>query len=114
MNKHLLETRVRSLKHYNSELQKLSNTKKVVEEVKRELLQSFAEFLPFQEGDLLINGDQIIKLGALKHINEDDADEQGFHFYMELFLPAQYGGFQVSPNTQSFTLKEFSEFKKIN
>lgn len=62
MNKHLLQTRLRSLAHYGDEILKLTQAIKATEATREEILQSLKEFWPFAEGDIIVCKGQIISV----------------------------------------------------
>lgn len=62
MNKHLLDTRMRSITHYNGELAKLRDALTVTELTKKDIIDSLKEFFPFENGDILMKGSNLYQV----------------------------------------------------
>ena len=85
MNKHLLEQRLRSLNHYDSEIKKLEATIETVKSTRRELQSSLIEFFPFQVGDVIIQIDSKTVFKINKIQSSDYYPEYGgLRFHVEI------------------------------
>ncbi len=69
-NKHLLDTKLKSLVHYNSEIKRFEEAIEVTKSTKSDILQSLVEFFPFENGDLLQNGENIYLVKLNNDIGE--------------------------------------------
>lgn len=112
MNKHLLETRLRSIKHYREEIQRLENAIKVNRETINEIEKSLVEFFPFKSGDIIYRqkSNRMLKVSSVKY-----AQVSGDSFSMVVSVHYQDSryGFLNSTSTESYTIDIWNEFKKI-
>ena len=53
MNKHLLETKIKSIAHYNSEIIKLDEAMKVTRSTINDIVSSLSEYITWEHGDIL-------------------------------------------------------------
>lgn len=117
MNKHLFETKLKSIEHYNSEEEKLKEALKITCSVRNELVQSLLEFFPFSEGDILFNGGRVITILKINHVNyypkRDDIS-----FNLDISAPSRNGYLsgsnEVKNSSESMRIGEFAQWKKIN
>lgn len=111
-NKHLFETKVRSIKHYTEEIKRLKEAVKINEEVRAETEKSLIEFFPFQKGDVLFKGNKMIK------INRVDSAYLGGD--QEVIYKVYYhnqdirDGFEETTDYGNWPLSTWNGFKKIN
>lgn len=62
INKHLLQTRLKSVAHYNAEIDALNLATTATEETRLSVLNSIAEFFPYKAGDVLVLDKNIIRV----------------------------------------------------
>lgn len=116
MNKHLLDQKLRSIEHYNSELKKLSEAMGVVKDVKNEIIASLAEFFPFESGDTILFTDwdaRMVKIEKFSHVSESTSNAEGFVFVVNVFEQDYKIGFKTSSLTESYSLSKINSAKKI-
>lgn len=112
MNKHLLETRIKSIKHYQSEIQRLQEAIKVNKETIYEIEKSLTEFFPFKKGDIIYrNSDK--RMFKIVSVREASIRENNFDIIVEVHYQDGRYGFLNSTTTVSYTLDQWNEFKKI-
>ena len=112
MNKHVLETRIKSIRHYKSEIERLREAIKVNESVIADIENSLLEFSSFKEGDILFKGEKIIKVTKIdKAIS--DSSEEGFKIRIEYRMQSREYGFGNS-SYDTLHLSEWNKWKKIN
>jgi hypothetical protein len=116
-NKHLLDTKLKSIAHYNSELQRLTEAANVTNSTKGELLKSLAEFFPFEDGDILLKDGRIyrVSIGAALPLTVDE-DSSGPIFRVWLFDPDTRGskGWVKNGSFPSYIrISDFDKYKVI-
>lgn len=113
MNKHLLQTRLKSITHYSEELKKLSEAHRVVTSTREELKDSLKEFFPFKDGDVIVQKGKMRKILSLKII-EGYADPAFRYLYMVPY--ENYGDVQWKKSDYMGELKvsEFDNWKLID
>ena len=111
-NKHLLETKLKSVHHYASEIKRLQDAISVNEEVRSEILDSIKEFFPFDVDDILFKSDKIIKILNVNEVRICQRHE-GVEFHVEYLLQDKSYGFSMKSHSR-YTITEWNEWKKIN
>jgi hypothetical protein len=112
MNKHLLKTRLASIAHYNTELEKLSAAKEATSNTRKELIRSLAEFCPFRKGHVLISGTQIRLVEKVGAISESYNKPNEFSYVLEVSFPN--GDSWRSGNNLYIPFSEVDEWKIVN
>ena len=112
MNKHLLETRIKSIKHYQSEIQRLQEAIKVNKETIDEIEKSLTEFFPFKKGDIIYNN-RDNRMHKIASVREARIRENNFDIIAEVHYQDDRYGFQNSTTTACYSLDKWNEFKKI-
>lgn len=110
MNKHLLETRLRSIKHYKEELNKLNEALKITEQTREDLLKSLEEFFPWYPGDVLMRSETVFKLVKLNDVRE--YGDINFSVTMR-YADGEHGGYGKEKNA-CFSMEDIFEWKKLN
>ncbi len=113
MNKHLLETKLKSIAHYKFEIEKLEKAVKVNESVLHEVTQSLVEFFPFKVDDVIFRRDKMIKIVEIEHVYLSD-DEDLFEIKVKYNPQSNGYGFSGQINYDRYPLRVWQEFKKIN
>lgn len=112
MNKHLLETKLRSIQHYLSEIEKLRKAIEVNEEVIKEIENSLAEFFPFSSGDIIFSETRK-RMYVMAKIKNIVARNQGVFVTLEVFTQVNGSGFSNHLSSPVDSLEEWNKFKKI-
>ena len=108
MNEKLFKTKMNSVLHYQEEIKKLSDAIKVTESTLKDLTDSFIEFIPYKEGDILINKNKVMKVVGVKGINRYS---DGLYVQVYVKYPDTYGGYTNKENTESINLNELDKVK---
>lgn len=110
MNKSLFDTRVKSIAHYKKQINDIEDSLKENRDVLKDLISSLVEFFPFEAGDILINGTDIILVDMIKKSNEE-------HVSIEVKLPDGKGGWSIpsyfSYRERNIKYADFGLWKKI-
>lgn len=112
MNKHLLETRLKSIKHYKEEINRLHAAILVNKETINEIEKTLVEFFPFESGDIIYrNRDKrMLKIASVKHAQVID---NSFSIVAEVHYQDDKYGFMSGKSNDGYTLEQWNEFKKI-
>lgn len=112
MNKHLLETRLRSIKHYKEEIQRLENAIKVNKETIDDIEKSLVEFFPFKSGDIIYRqkSNRMFKIASVKYAQ---VSGDSFSIVANVHYQDSRYGFLNSTSTECYTIDIWNEFKKI-
>lgn len=112
MNKHLLETRLKSIKHYKEEIDRLNAAILVNKETIDEIEKTLVEFFPFEAGDIVYRDSdkRMYKISSVKHAQVKEAD---FSIVAEVHFQDSRYGFINSTSNLGHTLEQWNQFKKI-
>lgn len=112
MNKHLLETRLKSIKHYKEEIDRLHAAILINKETVDEIEKTLVEFFPFESGDIIYrDGDKrMLKIASIKHAQ---VRGDSFEIVAEVHYQDNRYGFIGSTSNFGYTLEQWNQFKKI-
>lgn len=90
MNKKLLDTRIKSIEHYNQQIADLQATLKEVTDVKKQVVRSLEEFCPFTEGDIICYKDEAIR--KFRHVySVSESSTNGLTLNFNAYRDGNYG-----------------------
>lgn len=69
MNKSLLQTRLKSIAHYNEALAQLEETRKQTASTLKDIVDSLKEFCPLQHGDIVLYEGKIYRFRDIESIS---------------------------------------------
>lgn len=95
MNKHLLETRLKSIAHYNSEIVRQKGALSVTESTLNDVVKSCLEFFPFEHGDILLKDKRLYRVTIADEYTLNVIERNNsLSFKVFLFEPDQRDGRQ--------------------
>jgi hypothetical protein len=112
MNKHKLESTVRSIQHYEQEIAKLEAALGATQSTRNDLIKSLSEYFPFSVGDIITNGTKVFKVSTdLKNVvcvGEKKYDGR-LGITVNIKMPDHWGNFE-SMGTYFISLNELPSF----
>lgn len=113
MNKHLVESTMRSIKFYQSEIEKMKEAIEVTKSVIKDRLKDLEPILPYKKDDILFKENRIIKLIDNGEIELNENDENGFVIKYKFLRQSSASGFHVE-DYHRMGLSNWLKWKKLN
>jgi hypothetical protein len=108
MNKKLFDTRMNSVLHYQEQIKDLKEAIRVTETTLFDLSKSFAEFIPFKIGDVVLIRDRVMKITEVS-----GTDRYGDEIRIELQVnyPDNCGGYRNRDERITISFTELDNVK---
>lgn len=113
-DKHFLETTLRSITHYDLEMNRLKELMKVNSDVRKDLVDSLLELCPVAVDDIFCMFHPYVRIFKVTKIGSPLVDENGLlTFHVTIKKQDKNYGFDRE-DYERHTLAELSTWKKIN
>lgn len=113
MNDKILAQKLRSIAHYTQEVASFEAAAKTTQETRKDLIDSLAEFFPFQPGDIIANGDKIRKVVILKNVSYSEYSGFRVFYNVEYIFPDNRGGLGNAQDVPIY-LEDIASWKVIS
>lgn len=111
MNKHILETKLKSIKHYRDEIKRLQGAIEVNKSVLKDCEESLTEFFPFKKGDVIYGENRMYQIEEIKSSRSSESGD--VYILVEVKKQSEQYGFNRT-DTVNLTLDRWKTYKVID